>query len=167
MAKSGDKNKKAGTDSAKADSWSTGAVRVLVVDADETFAREVADHLDSKGFGVETASDPYHALEKIHDDNYAIALCNITLPGMGGVELLSKIKYYNGMIRVIMLADETTVDNLLSCLRLGADDCVAKPVDDISVISEVVTEAVSRLNRWSGIISRIAVDNAAGRKGDG
>ena len=92
---------------------------------------------------MDITNDPYTALKMIHEGNYLIVISDIAMPGMTGIELLSRIKEYNGMIQVIMVTGYVTLDNILTCLRLGADDCFLKPLADLDNLKESVDEAIS------------------------
>lgn len=135
--------------------WVSGPLAVLVVDSDAGFADGVCDALSARNYSPETVCDPYNALRKIQDGNFLVVLCAVSLPGMGGIELLERIKKHNGMIRVIMIAENAPVADMLSCLRLGAEECILKPVEDMEAICSAVDEAVDRINRWSAIIAKM------------
>ena len=87
----------------------------------------LARFLSGEGYSCITAEDGAEALEKLRNRPCALALCDIRMPGMDGLELLKRIKEYNDEIAVIMV---TAVDNrevAVEAMRAGAHDYVMKP----------------------------------------
>lgn len=138
-------------------------VKLLIVDDEKDITSALKRYFTFEGYEVDTANDPYTALRMIHQDNFLVVISDIAMPGMTGVELLGRIKQYNGMIQVIMITGYVTLDNVLSCLRLGADDCFLKPISDIARLQAAVDEAVGKLEKWKTLM----LDISRGRRVDG
>jgi DNA-binding NtrC family response regulator len=138
-------------------------IRILFVDDEEEITSTLRRYFSFQGYKVDVANDPYTALRKIHKENFLIVVSDIAMPGMSGVELLSRIKSYNGMIQVIMITGYVTLENILSCLRLGADDCFLKPLDDMESLRLTIDEAVAKLRKWSGLMQDITRGRLEGR----
>lgn len=115
------------------------------------------DFLDSAGRGlfmcgfknVHLESDPRKAVDLFaQNDGFAVAMIDITMPGMDGLELLGIIKTYSPNTECIMITaiDEARV--AVECLKKGAYDYLVKPVsrDDLA---RVVGRALER-NSWPG-----------------
>ena len=100
--------------------------RILIVD-DDADTREIASRaLTSKGYGVYEASDGETALELLDGRAVDLMVLDVTMPGMGGLDVLSKVRA-NGDLPVILLTGHgSEVDRVLG-LELGADDYVVKP----------------------------------------
>ncbi len=136
-------------------------LKLLIVDDEKDITESLRRYFAFAGYRVDVANDPYTALRMIHRDNFLVVVSDIAMPGMTGVELLRRIKEYNGMIQVIMITGYVTLDNVLSCLRLGADDCFLKPLSDLGVLQAAVEEAVAKLRKWN----RLMLDISRGRVG--
>ena len=100
---------------------------ILVVDDEMLVISILARYLSGEGYSCITAENGAEALEKLRNRPCALALCDIRMPGMDGLELLKRIKEYNDEIAVIMV---TAVDNrevAVEAMRAGAHDYVMKP----------------------------------------
>ncbi len=127
--------------------------KILIVDDEKDITSTLKRYFAFEGYDVDITNDPYTALKMIHEGNYLIVISDIAMPGMTGIELLSRIKEYNGMIQVIMVTGYVTLDNILTCLRLGADDCFLKPLADLDNLKESVDEAIAKLNKWKKLMA--------------
>ena len=124
------------------------SAKLLIVD-DETEIREMLSrHFQYLGFQVETACDGIEAIEKLAQARTEVIVSDIVMPRMNGVELLRIVRQQYPMIHSIMVTGYVTLDNALSCMRLGADTCVFKPLEDLTELESAVDVAVSRLKRW-------------------
>lgn len=137
--------------------------KILIVDDEKDITTTLKRYFTFEGYSVDTTNDPYTALKLINDDNYLIVISDIAMPGMTGIELLSRIKKYNGMIQVIMITGFVTLDNILTCLRLGADDCFLKPLSNLDELKGSVDEAIGKLTKWK----RLMASMTRGRHTDG
>lgn len=132
-----------------------GPVRLLIVDDEKALTSMLVSYFELEGYVADAANDPYTALRMVHEGNYLVVISDITMPGMSGVELLRRIKKYNGMVQVIMITGYVTLDNILSCLRLGADECFLKPLDDLDALRGAVEDAVTKLRKWCRLLQDI------------
>lgn len=130
-------------------------LKVLVVDDEQHVTDTLRRYLSFEGYDVDVANDPYSALRMVHKENYLVVITDIAMPGMSGVELLGRIKDYNGMIQVIVITGHVTIENILSCLRLGADDCFLKPLGDMDQLGQAVGEAVRKLEKWNRLMGEL------------
>lgn len=131
-------------------------IKILVVDDEKEITDALRRFFTFEGYVVEVANDPYTALRMVMKDNFLVVISDIAMPGMTGVELLSRIKKYNGMIQMIMITGYVTLDNILTCLRLGADDCFLKPLSDMSRLQKAVEEAIAKLQKWNNLMLDIS-----------
>lgn len=130
-------------------------VPILIVDDEVEITETLRRYFTMAGYHVRTVNDPYTALRLIHQENFLIVISDIAMPGMNGIELLTRIKSYNGMIQVIMMTGYVTLENVLTCLRLGADDCFLKPLKDLQSLRTAVDEAIRKLQKWTQILQEI------------
>ncbi len=100
---------------------------ILVVDDEPRLVDEIAEFLRSKAFAVFTANHPTQALELVKTQTPDIAILDIRLPGMNGLELLAEIKKVHPLIEVIMISGHGDMNTVIEAMRKGAVDYFAKP----------------------------------------
>jgi len=103
--------------------------KILIIDDEQECCKLLRDYLKSRGFEVEIAFDGEAGLEKARITKPDLALCDISMPGLSGVEVLKKIKQFNQDIIVIMLTGYGTMESVIECLKLGAYGHIAKPIE--------------------------------------
>jgi len=116
--------------------------RVLVVD-DEATVRSVLERwLRGLGYEVATADDGDEALERMRERDFALALVDIRMPGMSGLELLREIGRAHPDTAVLMCTAVVDVETAVESLRLGAYDFIGKPfnADDVALRVERALE---------------------------
>ncbi len=102
-------------------------IKVLVVD-DETIVREsLRDWLTDVGHQVLTAENGYQALEIIEKEKPAIAIVDLVMPGMDGIELLKRAKQISPNIEVIIITAYGSIPTAITAMRGGAYDYIEKP----------------------------------------
>lgn len=103
--------------------------KVLIVEDEETLARNLAEKLRGEGFAVTTAGDGEEGLERLRSEHPDLIILDIMLPKLDGLSLCRIIRRDAGTahIPIIMLtARGTEVDKIVG-LESGADDYVVKP----------------------------------------
>jgi len=102
----------------------------LVVDDDRFFLAVLGDfvsqHLKMRPILVE---DGAAALDIVESEHVDLVLLDIVMPGMDGLEVLGRIKDRHPALPVIMVTSSSSVENVITALRYGADDFVRKPVN--------------------------------------
>jgi len=116
--------------------------RILVVDDDETIRRTMKVILEREGYQVATASTGKEAIEKTMKNFYNLALLDIRLPDMEGVELLEHLKESTPKMRKIMITGYPSMQNAIAALNKKADLYLTKPVDP-SYLLAVIQEQLS------------------------
>ena len=103
--------------------------RLLIVDDDEDMLETLSDILQEKGYQIETAKTGIKALAKAKERFFDIALIDIKLPGMPGIEVLRTFRKKNHTMMKIMITGHATLQNAVEALNLGAHAYLMKPVD--------------------------------------
>lgn len=124
------------------------SVRMLVVDDEEEIRSMLARHYTLKDFEVVTAENGAEALKVLENQHVDIAISDIRMPEMDGVQLLRIIREQYPMVRVIMITGYVTLSNALACMRRGADTVVFKPLLDLDEIDQSVELSLAALQRW-------------------
>ena len=107
-----------------------GTVRALVVDDEASIRKLLARFLSRRGFDVETAADGEKALEMITANPPDILVMDLYMPKVNGHEVLKKIQENELGVGVICtISGYASDDDARECLRLGAADHLAKPLD--------------------------------------
>lgn len=108
--------------------------KILIVDDNETLRYTLTELLQESGFETNDAHDGPTALEEIKKSNYDLVILDMKLPGMGGLEILKKIKENNPDIPVIMLTAFGDIKTAVEAMKQGAQDFVTKPFDNNAMI---------------------------------
>ncbi|MGW3248410.1 response regulator transcription factor [Streptomyces sp. NPDC001070] len=109
---------------------------VLVVDDDATVSEVVAGYLNRSGFDVDVASDGPAAVALAAARAPDLAILDLMLPGMDGLEVCRRIRD-NGPIPVIMLTARGDEEDRILGLEVGADDYVTKPFSPRELVLRV------------------------------
>src|ERR1700761_1457327 len=119
------------------------ARRTLLIVDDEEGPRQSLRVVFKEEYNLLMANDGARAIELAKQNRVDVAITDIRMVGMSGVELLEHLKAVDPAIEVIMLTAYETVDTLRLALRLGACDYLNKPFD-ISTMRKAVANAVER-----------------------
>jgi DNA-binding response OmpR family regulator len=103
--------------------------RIIIVDDDENIRKTMKAILEDEGYVVDLATTGNEAIEMTQETTYNIALLDIRLPDMEGVELLKLIKDNVPKTRKIMVTGYPSMQNAISALNKNADAYLVKPVD--------------------------------------
>jgi two-component system response regulator HydG len=117
------------------------ALHVLVVDDEPALRRSLARVLEARGMTVGTAEDGEHALAYIDRSVPDVALVDMMMPGLGGLELLAKIKERAVAIEVILMTAFADVDSAVSAMRAGAYHFLTKPFHSNDAVAHAVLRA--------------------------
>jgi two-component system, OmpR family, response regulator len=99
---------------------------VLLIDDDIEFVGLLNEYLHREGFEVSSAHDGETGIEKALSGRYAIAVLDVMMPELNGIEVLRRIRLHNTMPVLMLTAKGDDTDRIIG-LELGADDYVAKP----------------------------------------
>jgi CheY-like chemotaxis protein len=102
---------------------------VLVVDDDPDIRQVLQDRLESYGYPVETAADGRTALEMLERLAPRGVFLDIRMPGMDGLEVLSRIRDRHPAIPVVVITAASTGDKVISAIQAGAQAYLLKPFD--------------------------------------
>ncbi len=113
---------------------------VLIIDDDDLVRRAFRRVLSYAGFDVSEAIDGASGLEAVRERNPSVVLLDLRMPGMDGLDVLSRLVESRPEMPVLVVSGEGTMRDVVEALRRGAWDFVSKPVSD----SELLVRAVER-----------------------
>jgi len=110
--------------------------RILVVEDEDDIASVLVDYLQHAGYQAERASDGEQALARMLQSPPDLALLDIMLPRLDGIEVLRRARLRSASPVIMLTARIEEVDRLLG-LELGADDYICKPFSPREVVARV------------------------------
>src|SRR5438445_1794633 len=115
---------------------------LLIVD-DEEGPRLSLRVIFKDDYEILMAGDGATAIEMAQKNKIDVAVCDIRMAGMSGIEVLERLKYVDPAIEVVMMTAFETTDTIRQALRLRACDYINKPFD-LSTIRSAVAAAMQR-----------------------
>jgi PAS domain S-box-containing protein len=119
---------------------------VLVVDDDRSLTRTLADILDIHGYASSTAGSGREGLEMAERDVPLLAVVDLRLPDMDGMELVSRLHELSELTEVVVLTGNASVESAVAALREHSVDYLLKPVQ-VEQLLHVVSVASERWQR--------------------
>ncbi len=101
---------------------------VLIIDDEKSIRNTLRDILENEKYLVDDAENGTVALEKIKQNVYDVILCDIKMPGVDGIEVLTQTLQLTDA-PVIMISGHGTIETAVECIKKGAYDYIAKPPD--------------------------------------
>ena len=110
--------------------------RILVVDDELSMREFLAILLDGEGYLVDQAESAEDALACMDQQRYEMVISDVSMPGLGGIELLARIKAQSPETAVLMITAFTTAEQAVEAMKLGAYDYIGKPfkVEEVKVL---------------------------------
>ena len=116
------------------------AARILIVDDDENIRKVVQAILEDEGYIVDVAETGNKGIEKTKRKFFNIALIDVRLPDMEGIELLTRMKDTVPRMRKIIITGYPTLQNAVAAVNRGADAYIMKPFDVEKVLDTIETQ---------------------------
>jgi len=104
-------------------------VRILIVDDEEMMTDSLRQHLVDDGYSVDTAATGAEAIERFDQGGHHLAICDLQLPDMDGLDVMRHMKDARPMTDVIVVTGYGTVPLAVEATKAGAFDFVQKPFD--------------------------------------
>lgn len=125
--------------------------RILVVDDEERIRRLLKMYLEKEGYEIDEAEDGEIAFRKATANDYGLILLDIMLPGIDGIEVLTRLREVKST-PVLMLTAKGEEINRVQGFEVGADDYVVKPFSPREVIFRV--KAIMRRSSATAFLSK-------------
>ncbi|MEE8123290.1 MAG: response regulator transcription factor [Alphaproteobacteria bacterium] len=109
---------------------------IALVDDDQNFLTSVSMALEAEGFDVRTYADGAEALRGLTAHPVDLAILDIKMPRMDGMELLNRLRRQSQVPVIFLTSKDEEIDELLG-FRMGADDYVSKPFSQRLLIERI------------------------------
>lgn len=105
--------------------------KILIIEDEPAIRRVLAKILseENKEYEIEEASDGVEGLEKIKKEEYDLVLCDIKMPKLDGMEVLTSSKKIKPEIPLVMISGHGDLETAVNAMKLGAYDYISKPPD--------------------------------------
>lgn len=120
------------------------SARVLVVDDDKAVRTALQVNLTKSGLDVVTLADPTLVLSLLTESTFDLVMTDVQMPGMNGMELLSKVKEVSPDTAVIVMTGYGSVQDAVQAMRNGAADYIIKPVQKAQLLFTIERALESR-----------------------
>ena len=111
-------------------------VKICLIDDDQNILASLSLALKSEKFDVETFSDGISGLEALSNDTFDIAILDIKMPRLDGLEVLQRLRNESDIPVIFLTSKDDEIDQLLG-LKMGADDYITKPFSQKLLIERV------------------------------
>ncbi len=110
-------------------------ISLLLVDDEDDFRTTLANRLKRRNIDVTDAGSGEEALEIIEKKSFDVAIIDIKMPGIDGIETLKRVKKIDPLVEVILLTGHASIEAGIEGIKSGAYDYVIKPctVNDLMV----------------------------------
>jgi DNA-binding NtrC family response regulator len=138
------------------------SIRLLIVDDDETLRQTMARRFQRDGMTVTCAADAEEALAKTGHQRCDVALLDLHMPGINGIELLGKLKERLPDLEAIMLTAHGSIETAIQAMKLGAYDYLTKPFQfpELEVRVQKAFEKVKLARRERQWVEQIDFESA-------
>ncbi len=124
--------------------------RILVVDDERRGRRVLQIMIEDLGFASLAAEGGEEALAQLRDEKFDLVITDLKMPGMSGIELLTRIRELDAEIPVILLTAYGTVQSAVEAMKKGAFDYLLRPFD---------ADALEAVIRRALAFRRIEIEN--------
>lgn len=126
--------------------------RILIVDDEGDIRLTLATFLKEEGYQCQTAKDGESALEHVREGGIDVVLTDVSMPGMGGIELMRQVHQWSPETMVLLMTAYASVETAIQALRSGAADYFLKPLDldelAVRIGSLIQRQELIRENRY-------------------
>jgi two-component system, NtrC family, response regulator AtoC len=123
-------------------------MKVLIADDDRNLRRVLLNELSYQGFEVHEAENGLRVMSAVEKDDFDVVLLDLNMPGMGGMDVLKKMKEMEVTAEVVVLTAHATVSLAVDAMKLGAYDFLTKPfqMEELTAVIEKAFEKKKLLN---------------------
>ena len=122
-------------------------INLLIVDDDKEFLATTAERLGLREFNVTTATEGSLAIAAAKKGNFDVAIVDMKMPGMDGMELLQILKKKHKFLEVIILTGYVSIDSAVEATKMGAYSYMEKPYDFEKLLARLKEAYEARLKK--------------------
>ena len=121
-------------------------IKVLLIDDEIEFIETLAERLELRGYISKTAGDGESGISMLARESFDVAILDLMMPGLSGLDTLRQIKEINNTVPVIMLTGHGSTKDGMEGMQMGAFDFLMKPLD-INELLEKIKLALSESSK--------------------
>jgi putative two-component system response regulator len=110
---------------------------ILILD-DESIIRDLYEDVLSNDYNIITSHSGYDAIEKVKSKKIALALVDINMPEMTGIEFIHHAQRINDEVAFIIISGNSEIDNAIDAFHNGVWDFIRKPCEDFNFLKETI-----------------------------
>ena len=129
--------------------------KILLVDDEEVFVRNMSKLLMGRGYNVTTAANGIEAIEVLEKKPVDVVVLDLKMPGMDGIATLKAIRNSDLFSEILILTGHGSIDSALEAVKLGAYDYLTKPCE----IDELVEKIEGAWEKKDYAIQQNMMDN--------
>lgn len=103
--------------------------RILIIDDEKSIRNSLKEILEFEDYTTALAENGEEGYKMLKSEEYDLVICDIKMPKMDGMELLTKVQAEDNAVKFVMISGHGTVDTAIECVRKGAFDYIPKPPD--------------------------------------
>ena len=127
--------------------------RILIVDDEEETRQLFRRYLESS-YDIEEAESAESALQMMEHNEYHMVMTDLVMPRVNGLQLLKQIKSLYPHVAVVVISGKASVQMAVEAMKMGAEDFIEKPVEDLDLIN-IVVDKVMRVHWQTEEITRL------------
>jgi len=127
--------------------------RILIVDDEEETRQLFRRYLESS-YVIEEAESAESALQMMEHNEYHMVMTDLVMPRVNGLQLLKQIKSLYPHVAVVVISGKASVQMAVEAMKMGAEDFIEKPVEDLDLIN-IVVDKVMRVHWQTEEITRL------------
>jgi DNA-binding NtrC family response regulator len=122
-------------------------IKLLICDDEVKFLDSIAERLELRGFDVTRATSGNEAVEAARAGGFDLAILDLKMPGMNGIEVLEILKKEHKYLEVIILTGHGSIDSAVESTKLGAFGYLSKPYDLDDLLESLKNAYETRLTK--------------------
>lgn len=112
-------------------------VNIILIDDEIEFVSTLAERLELRGYATQTAQDGETGIDMIGKQSFDVAVLDLMMPGLNGLETLRQIKRIQKTLPVILLTGHGSTKDGMEGMRIGAFDFLIKPLDINELLEKI------------------------------
>ncbi len=118
--------------------------RVLLVDDEVIFTRNMTKLLNNRGYRVTAVNSGDGAIRELGEGGYDVIVLDLKMPGMDGIATLKEILKLGLFAETLMLTGHGSIDSALEAMKLGAYDYLTKPCEIEELVAKIEAAGAKR-----------------------